>query len=98
MPIASLIVKTLPKEIVNVIDSLKRSPQVSIYGKNDNGDVVVVVEAENSSQLEDLYEDLKGIEGVISVEPVYLYYEDELDKIYRKEIYPRTRFNKTQPE
>jgi len=92
MPIASLVIKTFVKETSNVVETLKKSPEVSIYASNENGDVIVVVETEDSDQMEQVHEKIKEIDGVISVHSVYLYYGDEFERIESGELYPEIRF------
>ncbi len=94
MPIGGFVVVAVSEFLDRVVDDLKSRSCVSVYGTDDKGNIVVVIESETSEEMERLVEEIKSIDGVLNVGLAYLHFEDEVDKIERGEIKPPIGFGR----
>ncbi len=79
MPIAGVVVVTLPEKTSEVLQALKRLSQVTTYGVHKDNNIIAVLESESTSGLERLSNRIsRSIEGVIGVFPAYINFEDEV--------------------
>ncbi|NPA15615.1 MAG: chaperone NapD [Deferribacteres bacterium] len=88
MPVGGFVVSVLPDDAERLKNELALVDGVEVYGWDEKGNIVVVIEAETSDLMEELVEKLKRIDGVLTVGLAYLHFEDEVDKIERGEIKP----------
>jgi nitrate reductase NapAB chaperone NapD len=73
MLIASMIVKVVPEKAEEVAQSLGRIPNVTTYGVHKENNIIVVAEAHDVEQLENLSKYLMmEYENVLGVFPTYL--------------------------
>ena len=98
MPIGGFVAHILPEKKEEVLSSFSRFEKLTIYGHDEKGHVIVVLESETSEEMEDLVHQLLKIEGVLSLDLAYLHGEDEVEKIERGEIKPPIRFHRLRPE
>jgi len=94
VPIGGLVVSTVPKEKDRVILELEGCVGASVYGSDDEGNIVLVLDTDSSDEMEAQVEEIKRIPGVINVGVAYLHFEDELDKIREGIIKPEIRFGR----
>ena len=79
MPIGGFIVSVNPDHLENSIESLKEIAGLEIYGSDEKGNVVVVLEADTSKAMEEMVEKIMEIENVFSVGLTYFNVEDEVE-------------------
>ena len=94
MPIGGFVVSALPQDTEQVIEKLKSMSGITIYGSDEKGNIVVVIESETSDDMEEVVEKIKKIEGVLTVGLAYLHFEDEVEKIEKGELRPEIGFRK----
>ncbi len=94
MPIGGFVVNILPEQRKTVLKALAPYPEVEVYGDDQRGHLIVVIETESSEEMEALVERLSQIEGVINFDLAYLHGEDEVKKIEAGEIRPKIRFSR----
>jgi nitrate reductase NapAB chaperone NapD len=81
MLVASMIVKVEPAQAEEVARQLGRMPGVTTYGVHKEENVVVVAEAHDEAQLENLGKYiLAEFEGVWGVYPTFVASDDEADQ------------------
>ncbi len=88
MPIGGFVVSVLPADVERFKEKLETMENVDVYGWDEKGNIVVVIEAETSDLMEDVVERIKKMEEVLSVGLAYLHFEDEVEKIEKGEIKP----------
>ncbi len=88
MPIGGFVVTVLPDHRDQVAGRVEAIEGAEVYGWDDKGNLVVVIETETSDDMERLVDEIKEYDGVVSVGLAYLYFEDEVEKIERGEIKP----------
>ena len=79
MPIGGFIVNVHPDHLENSIRALKGIQGLEVYGSDEKGNVVVVLEAETSKAMEKMVEKIMKIENVLSVGLTYFNVEDEIE-------------------
>ena len=94
MPIGGFVVHVIPEKKDDVLKGLTLYPQVSIYGHDDQGHVIVVLETQRSEEMEKLVQELLKIEGIISFDLAYLHGEDEVEEIEAGHYKPKIRFHR----
>jgi len=78
MLIASMIVKSVPEKAEETAQLLGRIPNVTTYGVHKDNNIIVVAEAHDVKQLENLSKYLLNeYDDVIGVFPTYLRWDDE---------------------
>lgn len=97
MPIGGFVVNVLPEQKKTVLKTLARYPEVEVYGDDQRGHLIVVIETATSEEMEGLIARLSRIEGVINFDLAYLHGEDEVEKIEAGEIKPKIRFSRYRP-
>ncbi|GEM_PF-1080342 len=98
MPIGGFVVHVQPEEKEEILRELSRHPQVEVFGHDEKGHLIVVLETETSEEMEALVEELSRLRGVINFNLAYLHAEDEVKKIEAGEIKPEIRFHRLRPE
>lgn len=79
MPISGLVATCGKGEEGRVIPKLRELPGVEVHGSDGRGNLVLVAEAETSSQLESIVDGISRLDGVLTVSMTYLNFEDETD-------------------
>ena len=73
MLVASMIVKTQPAVAQDVMLSLSKIPGVTTHGVHEDGNIILLAEAEEEQHLESLAKHIMNeYEGVLGVFPTYL--------------------------
>lgn len=89
MPIAGLVISFVPEQLKEVRKFLEAIPGVEIYGWNEKGEMVIVLERPTLEEMErETKEWPKLSEGILSVNVAYMNVEDLLEKIEKKEYIP----------
>lgn len=79
MPIAGVTILTERKKTMDVLNQLQSIRNLTTYGIHKENYIVAVLEADKSSDLEQMTEKLKEeIPGVLGIYPAYINFEDEL--------------------
>ncbi len=94
MPIGGFVVSTLPEEKENVIQTLKGMVGNTVYGSDEEGNIILVLDMETSDEMEKRVEEIKKIPGVLNVGLAYMHFEDELEKIEKGIIKPEIPFGR----
>ncbi|BAT70886.1 conserved hypothetical protein [Thermosulfidibacter takaii ABI70S6] len=94
MPIGGFVVSVLPVDRERVERKLTEFSNVTVYGSDEKGNIIVVMESETSDEMDELVETIKRIDGVLSVGLACLYFEDEVEKIERGELKPEISFGR----
>jgi len=79
MPIGGFIVNVHPEDIKNSISALRKITGLEVYGSDDKGNVVVVIEARTSKDIEKIVDEIKNIPTVLNIGLTYLNVEDEIE-------------------
>ena len=77
MAIGSMIMKIKPEAEENLRVSLEKIPGVSVEEKSPQGDLILLVEADNLGDLHKLSQEIEKVEGVLGLYPSYVTTEDE---------------------
>ncbi|MEA3548144.1 MAG: chaperone NapD [Thermodesulfobacteriota bacterium] len=64
----------------DIVAELERRPGVSLYGSDEQGNVVAVLESDSSKEMEKMTKSIQKIDGVLSLGMTYLNVEDEVEK------------------
>lgn len=85
MPISGVVITTRETEKWKVIDALTEVREVEIFGDDDKGNIVAVLETKSSEAMEKLIDRINKDENVLHVGLTYLNTEDEAEKMARGE-------------
>ena len=77
MAIAGLLVHTLKKNLEDVERQIESMPEMTTYGIHQDQFIVVVAEVP-SGEMEDSVDQIKDLEGVLTIYTTYVTLEDEL--------------------
>ncbi len=80
MNISSVVVRTRPEHLDNVLESLNGSEHCEVHFHDEQGRVVITVEGENVDEEVEKLKLIQNLPDVISAELVYAYSDDELTK------------------
>ncbi len=94
MPIGGFVISAIPDKREKIIEKLKEIPEIEVYGSDERGNIIAVIESETSEEMEKLIDEIKGWQDILSIGLSYLHFEDEVDKIEKGEIKPRNIFRK----
>lgn len=94
MPIGGFVLHVKPERRKEVLDKLSDFQGLTVYGYDDKGQIVIVLESETSEKMENTVERLLALEGVINCDLAYLHGEDEVEKIEKGEYVPKIRFGR----
>lgn len=93
MVIAGFVVQCQPQSQQDVVATLVAIAQVEVFGADKKGNIVTVVEAESSAQLEEIVKKMEKLDQVLTVGLTYLNMEDEAEQIaggtFSPEPFPR---------
>lgn len=77
MPIAGVIIFTVPEQVDRVLSDLQEVKHVTTYGIHKDNNIVAVLETASASELKELSGTIKDkIPGIIDIYPSYVNYED----------------------
>ncbi len=85
MPIGGVVISSFPKQRQVVIKNLGQISQVEVYGDDDNGNIVAVLDTETSEEMEQIIDRINKDENVLGVGLTYLNIEDEAELLNRGE-------------
>ena len=94
MPIGGFIVSAIPESKEEIMHRLRKIEGSSIYGSDDKGNIIWVLDTESSDEMEKIVEEIEKTDGVLNVGVAYMHFEDELEKIEKGIIKPKIRFGK----
>ena len=77
MPIGGVVITTRPADIKQVTNNLARIAGAEIYGQDDKGNIVAVLDTETSEAMEELIDQINADPLVLGVGLTYLNTEDE---------------------
>ena len=77
MALGSMIMKIRPEAEHGLRARLEQMPGVSVEEKSPQGDLILLVEAENLGALHKLSQEIEKAEGVLGLYPSYVTTEDE---------------------
>jgi nitrate reductase NapD len=88
MIIAGFVVQCHPRSQQDTVVALEALGQVEVFGADKQGNIVTVVDAASSADLEKIVKKMEGLEQVLTVGLTYLNMEDEAVKIAHGELAP----------
>ena len=88
MVIGGFVVQCLPEDQVSSVERLAALPGIELYGPDEKGNIVAVVEADSSDDLQDVVKKMEKVDGVLNVGMTYMNMEDEAKKIAAGEETP----------
>lgn len=88
MVIAGFVVQCQPHSQQDTVVALEALGQVEVFGADEKGNIVTVVDAESSADLEKIVKKMESLEQVLTVGLTYLNMEDEAEKIALGELSP----------
>ncbi|TQV85953.1 chaperone NapD [Aliikangiella coralliicola] len=75
--VTSLVCQTIPGSTKNTISLVEKIKGAEVHGENTNGKIVVTLEGDSQAYLSESIEALRGIEGILTLAPVYHEYITE---------------------
>ena len=76
MNISGVVVRTFPRNIDNVWQTLEQIEGVEVHGANEDGRLVVTIEKQGEKDIADLLVHMQDVPGVLSASMVYHQFED----------------------
>ncbi|AEH46071.1 NapD family protein [Thermodesulfatator indicus DSM 15286] len=98
MPIGGFVVHVVPGEKDKVLDSLASFSGLTIYGHDEKGHIIIVLDTNTSEEMEKIVDHITQIDGVINCDLAYLHGEDEVKKIEAGEYKPKIRFSRVKKD
>lgn len=89
MVVGGFVVQCLPEEREDVVVALSALQGVEVYGADEQGNVVVVAEADSSGELGEIVKRMEKVNSVLNVGMTYMNMEDEAEKIASGESTPK---------
>ncbi len=89
MPIAGVVITARPEDVRTAAAICGQVEGVEIYGVDDQGQIVAVLETRTTDEMEELMRRLDAEETVLQVGLTYLNVEDEAERMARGEEIPR---------
>ena len=81
MPIGGVVITSFPQKKDSVIVKLSRISEIEVYGDDEHGNIVAVLDTASSEEMESIIDRINKDEDVLSVGMTYLNTEDEADKM-----------------
>ena len=78
MPVGGFVITVDPGVRDEIVAELEKLQGVSIFGSDEQGNVVAVLESDSSKEMEKMTKSIQKIEGVLSLGMTYLNVEDEV--------------------
>ncbi len=94
MPIGGFVVTVIPERSDEAERDLASMEGVEIHGRDDKGNLVVVVESDTSEAMEQLVKEMSARQFVLSVGLVYFHAEDEVASIESGKYVPSRSFGR----
>lgn len=94
MPIGGFVINIDMGLKEDVLSRFADYSQLEVHGVDDKGNVVAVIDTENSEEMERLTAVIQKIEGVLSLGVTYFDAEDEVEKIAQGQISPTFSFGR----
>lgn len=80
MIIASMIVKTIPEKVNDIVLELQKIPNVTTHGIYKENNIIVLVEAESNDELKDLGKYIAvEFDGVLGTYPTFISADEDLE-------------------
>ena len=79
MNISSVVIKSLPDNLGNVIEALNSIENCEYHQHDERGYIIVTIEGESNNEELEVLKQIQQVENVISAEMVYSYSEEELE-------------------
>ena len=98
MIIAGFVVQCQPESQQDTVVALEAIREVEVFGADEKGNIVTVVDADSSADLEMIVKRMEKLEQVLTVGLTYLNMEDEAGKIAIGELSPDPFPGKNQRE
>jgi nitrate reductase NapD len=76
MNISGVVVRTFPRNIDKVWQTLEQFEGVEVHGANEDGRLVVTIEKQGEKDIVDLLVHMQDVPGVLSASMVYHQFED----------------------
>ncbi len=96
MVIAGFVIQCQPQSQQETIAALDAIGQVEVFGADEKGNIITVVDAESSADLEKIVKKMEKLEQVLTVGLTYLNMEDEAEQIaagaFSPDPFPRKFF------
>ncbi|MEN8140697.1 MAG: chaperone NapD [Thermodesulfobacteriota bacterium] len=77
MPIGGFVINVDVEEMEQLLPSLAAMEGVEVHGHDEQGNVVAVIDCQDSGEMEGIVKKINGLTGVLSVGLTYLNVEDE---------------------
>jgi len=71
--ISSLVVRTMPTMLSKVHDRIDALPEAEVFGKDEEGRLVVVLDTANNRQAADMITDIQNQADILSATLIYQY-------------------------
>ena len=88
MIIAGFVVQCQPESQQEIVVALEAIREVEVFGADGKGNIVTVVDADSSAELDRIVKRMEKLEQVLTVGLTYLNMEDEAEKIASGELSP----------
>lgn len=85
MPISGVVISSKVEEKAKVLDALAPITEVEVFGDDEKGNIVAVLDTTSSEDMEKLIDRINKDENVLHVGLTYLNTEDEAEKMERGE-------------
>lgn len=85
MPISGVVITSRKEEKQRVLDALAQLKEVEIFGDDDDGNIVAVLETKSSETMEKIIDRINKDESVLHVGLTYLNTEDEAERMEKGE-------------
>ncbi|MBU1138027.1 MAG: chaperone NapD [Proteobacteria bacterium] len=89
MVVGGFVVQCLPDERNKAAQALSALQGVEVYGDDEQGNVVVVAEADSSGELGEVVKRMEKVDSVLNVGMTYMNMEDEAEQIASGESTPK---------
>ena len=80
MNVSSIVVKTLPQYIENVVTAVKESPICDYHIHDEKGNIIITIEGKGVGEEIEKLTQIQEWPHILSAEMMYSYTEDELDQ------------------
>lgn len=81
MPISGVVITSKPDDKIMVLQGLGLIKEVEIYGDDENGNIVAVIDTTSSEEMEKLIDRINKDQYVLQVGLTYLNTEDEAERM-----------------
>jgi periplasmic nitrate reductase NapD len=85
MPIGGVVITSFPRKKDTVIAKLSQIAEIEIYGDDEQGNIVAVLDTASSEEMEKIIDRINKDANVLSVGMTYLNTEDEAELMARGE-------------